>query len=341
MTGTLHYSHSVTKNMYSTTKTFPSVLASLALLASSIIGAQIGYTFYAGDTLCFNEGCGIVEQLTTVPPLYFNGAGLLFFLTIYIAVKLANKGSHAMRSSVLTLLTAAMGAEAALISFQYLIAQEWCSYCLVIFTFIVLLNFLAGGAQVFRGLVVFLVVAAAFFSLNFGTPAHDGGTSYEAGVLTTRPGHINRPKLYLFFSSTCPHCENVIDTLALEPSLTVHFNPIDEVTSLDIENREPLQNCSPEANKAFLQSLGITQIPVLLQVSENKQIVITGEYAIHDKIRSLAGKQQAQSNDEDFSSQSSSVSLMQERSEDGCSTEGNCEDGAELLIPDSAPQVGQ
>lgn len=328
--------------MFSVTKSFSSLLAPSALLASAIIAVQVGYSFYAGDPLCLNEGCEIVEQLTTIPPLYFNGAGLFFFLTIYIAVKLANSGSRAMRYLVVTLLTAAMGAEAVLVCFQYLIAQSWCSYCLIIFSFIVLLNLIAGSAQFFRGSVVFLVAAAAFFSLNFGAAPHGDDRSYRDGILTTRPGETSTPELYLFFSSTCSHCENVIDTLALKPALTVHFNPIDEITELEIDNREPLQDYLPGANKTFLQTFGITKVPTLLLVSENQYQIISGEYAIQDEINRLTGQQQVQSSTSaDFSSQSNAVSPLPGLSDDGCSTGENCEDGADLLFPGSAPQGGQ
>jgi len=330
--------------MFSVTKHFSSLLAPLALIASALIATQIGYSFYAGDPFCMNEGCEIVEHLTTIPPLYFNGAGLFFFLTLYIAVKLANSGSRAMRYFVLTLLTAAMGAEGILIGFQYLIAQAWCSYCLIIFSFIALLNLIAGGAQFFRGAAVFLVVTAAFFSLNFGASPHGDTRSFKDGVLTTRIGDANTPEMYLFFSSACSHCENVIDTLALEPGLTVHFNPIDEVTELEIDNREPLQDYLPGANTAFLKTFGITKVPTLLLVSENKYQIISGEYAIMDEIDRLTGQQEVQSSTgADFSSQSSAVSPLQGLSEDGCSTglEVGCEDGADIFLPESAPQFVQ
>ena len=59
----------------------------LALAAALLTAAQSAFILLRGDAFCLNEGCRVVEDLTRVPPLAVNLAGLVFFLTLFFGLR--------------------------------------------------------------------------------------------------------------------------------------------------------------------------------------------------------------------------------------------------------------
>ena len=184
----------------------------LALVASLLIAAQIGYTLYQGSPLCLNDGCNVVEKLTRVSPLVFNVVGFFFFQVVYWGLYVARGEMRRLPQFIKSLLLAALAVEAVLIGFQYLVAQAFCAYCLGILVFIVLLNLLLGWRQIVPGFLVFVAAILAFASLDLNQSA-PGEQAFTAGVFASRPGLLKDPENYLFYSSTCAHCERVIASL--------------------------------------------------------------------------------------------------------------------------------
>jgi len=251
----------------------------LALFASVLIAGQIGFTLYQGTPFCLNEGCKIVGKLTKVSPLVFDAAGLIFFQVVYWGLRSARGEMRRLPQFVKTLLLAALAVEAVLIGFQYLVAQTFCAYCLGILACIVLLNLLLGLRQIVPGVLIFAATGLAFFSLdlNQSTP---GKQAFTAGVFATRPGLSTYPEQYLFFSSTCAHCEKVIASLKNNTRATISFNPIDQVKTIDLPNIARTASYSPAVNKALLTSLGIDEIPVLMIRTLDGWTIRRGEAAI-------------------------------------------------------------
>lgn len=251
----------------------------IALLASLLIAAQIGFTLYQGDSFCLNQGCKVVEQLTKVSPLVFNLAGLAFFQAIFWGLCASRAEIRRLSPLVRTLLLAGLAVEAVLISFQYLVAQAFCAYCVGILAIIVLLNLLIGAKQALSGLVIFVAVALGFASLelNQGKP---GELAFKAGVFASRPGSARMAEHFLFYSSTCAHCERVIAALQTNDRPTVHFNPIDRVKELNLAKSTRNPSYLPASNKALLAALGIDQIPVLISRSPEGLTIRQGEAAI-------------------------------------------------------------
>ena len=252
----------------------------LALVASLLIAGQIGYTLYQGAPLCLNGGCKVVEKLAKVSPLVFNVAGFLFFQVVYWGLRSARGEMRRLPGFVKTVLLAALAAEAVLIGFQYLVAQAFCAYCLGVITFIVLLNLLLGWRQIAAGLLVFTAAALAFASLELNQSAAPGRQAFTAGVFATRPGLLKYPEHYLFYSSTCAHCEKVIAALKTNARATISFNPIDQVAAIDLPKTTVHADYSPNLNKALLTSLGIAEIPVLMTKTADGWIIRQGESAI-------------------------------------------------------------
>jgi hypothetical protein len=251
----------------------------LALVASLLIAGQIGYTLYQGTPFCLNEGCKVVEKLTRVSPLVFDVVGLLFFQVVYWGLRSARGEMRRLPSFVPTILLAAFAVEAVLIGFQYLVAQAFCAYCLGILAFVVLLNCLLGVRQIVPGFLVFATAILAFASLDLQQPAA-GQQAFTAGIFASRPGLLKYPENYLFYASTCTHCEKVIASLKENKRATIFFNPIDQVTTIDVPKAIVNATYSPALNKTLLASLGIDEIPVLMTKTPDGWIIRQGETAI-------------------------------------------------------------
>ncbi|MCA1764720.1 MAG: hypothetical protein LC633_00430 [Desulfobulbaceae bacterium] len=103
-----------------------------ALLGCIITAAQIAVILFKGEAFCLNQGCRIVENLTTIPPVYFNLAGLVYFLVIFAAARPTAGRPRPGFDWLSTLLLAGLAAEGMLISYQLVVAQTFCAYCLII-----------------------------------------------------------------------------------------------------------------------------------------------------------------------------------------------------------------
>ncbi|NOR25802.1 MAG: hypothetical protein GQ542_15725 [Desulforhopalus sp.] len=257
------------------------IRAIVAFLASVLTVVQAFSIYIQGQTLCFNNGCAIVDSLTTVSPLYFNIAGFLFFQTLFWCLLWGRDGSGYWHKFARLLLLAGLCAEAVLVFFQYSIVTVFCSYCMVVFAFIVLLNVLSGPRQIFRGIVLFSAVTAACFGLQFRA-AGGSGLGLDAGSMAIAVGEKKEAQHYLFFSSTCAHCEKVIDALREENSCTVRFNPIERIEDFAFPGVEYFAEYNPEINLNFLKSLAIKEIPVLVSSQQQNIIVLRGEQGIRE-----------------------------------------------------------
>jgi len=251
----------------------------LSLIGCALTGLQTFLILYQGNGICLNEGCEIVDSLTIIPPLYFNVAGFLFFLFISFGISRARKGSELWQRFTSLMLLAAIAAEAVLICFQYLITDVFCSYCLIIFSLIVLTNIFMGLRQTFRSIVIFSAICMAFASLDFNvdTPSD---FSLDEGTLATFEAESSDRELYLFFSSTCPHCEGVIEMMKEELTCNVNFNPVDQIDSFTFPNIQVSASTDPGVNIRYLKHLGITEVPAMASIQQQNISVLKGQNAI-------------------------------------------------------------
>ncbi|MEE4164554.1 MAG: hypothetical protein V2I35_01045 [Desulfocapsaceae bacterium] len=306
----------------------------LSLIGAALTGLQTFLIIYQGNGLCLNKGCEIVDSLTLLPPLYFNIAGLLFFLFVAFGLSQARKGSELWQRFTSLLLLAALAAEAVLVCFQYFITDIFCSYCLIIFSLIVLINLFMGLRQIFRGLIIFSAVAMAFASLDF---AVDDQTTFslEDGTLATFRMQEPEDQLYLFFSSTCPHCETVIEAMKEEIRCDVNFNPVDRVASFTFPNIEISPSFEPRVNVSYLKHLGIREVPAMASITEKRTTVLSGEKAIMDYLRQqcLPGPKDNTSETPDNQSGSYSFPLPET---DACTVTEDCQSSTSSY---SSPQI--
>lgn len=251
------------------------IRAIIAFLASVFTATQIFFLITGGKTLCFSNGCDIVDSMTMYSPIVFNIVGFIYFQTLFWLLLLGRRGSESWHKLAGLLLLAGLGAEAVLVFFQYSIAGVFCSYCLVIFSLIVLLNVFTGMRQIFRGAVLFGAVTIACFSLQFRAGATTG-VSLDTGTLAQVEGSKGETLHYLFFSATCGHCEQVIEFLGQENSCDVRFNPVETIDGFQFDGALYTGSYEPEVNFNFLKSLSITEVPVLVVKDRQETRVLKG-----------------------------------------------------------------
>ncbi|MCB2183072.1 MAG: hypothetical protein KQH63_13640 [Desulfobulbaceae bacterium] len=257
------------------------LISILSFAASILIIIQVIYISLSGEAACLNQGCEIVESLTTIPPLYFNLIGFFYFQALCWLFFLARKkGGFLTDLSRLVLLTG-LAVEGTLVAYQLHIADALCSYCLILFTIILLLNALAGWKQLVTGLSIFsgIIVISSF--LSFGPNALlSKQKTINSGTYGTRVCLNPQKELYLFFSADCPHCKNVLQALEGCNSCDFHFNPIEKLDDFDLAGTKLSDSYDPELNKLLLKLLGIDAIPVLLEKNKSGFSIIKGEQQI-------------------------------------------------------------
>lgn len=180
----------------------PRAIRALSLAASLVVAAQIAYSLIEGAPACLNEGCRVVESLTLVPPLLFNIAGLAFFQAVFWSFRLPGAQPSRRDGWLGLLLLSGLAAEAVLLAYQLFVARAMCSYCLLVFAFVLALNTAAGARQLVSALAVLAAVLAAFSSLAF-MPSRvlPRNYSFELGTYGVRTCDAPSKKIFLFFSS--------------------------------------------------------------------------------------------------------------------------------------------
>ncbi len=255
----------------------------LALIAALLTAAQSGFILLRGDAFCLNEGCRVVEDLTRVPPLVVNLAGLVFFLALIFGLRASGSLRRRLPRFVAPLLLAGLAVEGVLFGFQLFVAEAFCSYCLAVLGAVVALNLLLGARQAAHGLLFFLAALLAFSSLELERPGQ-GGAALKDGIFASRTGTAADSEHHLFYSSTCAHCERVIGSLRTSSGATVLFHPIDRVQGLDLPGAQLRGDYDADANRALLTGLGLDEIPVLITKTADGFTILRGETAISARL---------------------------------------------------------
>lgn len=258
------------------------LIIAVAFIGFVITGAQTLLIFFRGDSLCLNEGCEIVESLTTVPPLFFNLAGAVYFFAVFRCFAKGRRGSGVWLNCGRLMLLSGLATEGVLVSFQHFVAQTFCSYCLIIFSIICLMTILTGLRQIVAGLFVFTAVLVGFSSLQFSPVGSSEMPSLDDGTFARLAGTDRAADMYLFYSASCVHCEEVIDTLDDDLQCGLGFNPVGEVKIIPVPGAVRSAGYSPEVNKRYLKNLGILEIPVLAVKKSGEIRILKGKKLILD-----------------------------------------------------------
>ncbi len=255
------------------------IRAIVAFLASVLTGIQALLIVTGREGICLNEGCEIVDSFPKLPPLYFNIAGSVFFLILFWCFIKGRKGSEYWHQFAKILLLAGLAGEGVLLFFQYSIVAAFCSYCLIISSIILLLNILCGIRQLFTSVIVFIAVFAMLSTLEL-RGVSSSNISLDAGSYAQIGEEVEGAELYLFFSETCEHCENVISTIGEDNRCNIRFNPIERIDQFSLPGSRRLSDYDPGINAAFLKGLNIKEIPVLVAREQGRIVILKGESRI-------------------------------------------------------------
>jgi len=237
----------------------------LALSASLIIIGQIVFILASGSAVCPNSGCELVEQLTALSPLYFNLLGLLFFQIVYWSLRFRKNRALKGFDFPGLLLLAGLAVEGVLLAYQLFVARVVCSYCLLIFLFVIILNLVYDRKQLISGGTILVAIIFSFSLLTF-LPVQVSSQRYslESGSYGVKSCGAPSKEIFLLFSSNCPHCIKVIDALEDCNSCDFYLNPVERLNRFKIDGFELNAAYSPQVNRLMLAILGIKEVPVLV-----------------------------------------------------------------------------
>jgi len=202
----------------------------LALSAGEIYGIVVS------SPICKTSGCLIVGQITPFGDKPFVIAGLILFSFFIIASFYSKLSSLIDFIISLSLIT-----EGALLGFQLFYIHDFCNICVgiaIIIGLLFLIRFFRKGAD----RTVFYMAVASFAAL----------------ILLSRVLYI--PIWYpsqgtsLIYSSSCPHCDNIIQKIKT--------------------GRKTVKMINLKEARGFLINNGIKSVPVLIVKDKNIQLFI-------------------------------------------------------------------
>lgn len=304
------------------------IRAIVAFLAGVLTAVQALLIVAGREGICLNEGCEIVDSFPKLPPLYFNIAGCIFFFILFWCFLKGRKGSDYWHQFAKVLLLAGLAGEAVLLFFQYSIVTAFCSYCLIISSIILLLNILCGVRQLFTSVTIFIAVFAMLSTLELkGVSSPD--MSLDAGSYARIGEENDGSQMYLFFSETCEHCENVISIIDEDNRCNIRFNPIDRIDHFSLPGSHRLSEYDPGVNTLFLKSLDIKEIPVLVAREQERTVVLGGEGRIKKYLTDECLSRGESIYDETSQTTGSSYAYIipgLNQQNEGCSVESDCEE---------------
>jgi uncharacterized membrane protein len=304
------------------------IRALVAFLGGILTATQALLIVVGREGICLNEGCGIVDSFPKLPPLYFNIAGCVFFFILSWCFLKGRKGSENWHQFAKVLLLAGLAGEGVLLFFQYSIVTAFCSYCLIIFSTILFLNILCGVRQLFTSVTIFIAVFAMLSTLELRGES-SSNMSIDAGTYARIGEESDGSQMYLFFSETCEHCENIISILDGDNRCNIRFNPIDRIDHFSLPGSRRLSEYDPRVNTLFLKSLDIKEIPVLVAREQERTVVLGGEGGIKkyltDECLSRGESTYIETSQTTGSSYASIIPGLNQQNE-GCSLESDCEE---------------
>jgi len=260
---------------------FRFIMRIIALIASVITAIQAAIGLIYGSIICPNSGCKIVEGLTAISPLYLNFLGLIFFQCVFWGLRFQKNKSTAPADFFGLFLISGLVFDSVLLAYQIFVARTFCGYCLLIFVFVLTLNLFYGRRQMLAGITIMVMALFSFSVLTF-VPTGVLSKSEPLKIASYGVKSCSTPtkEIFLIFSSDCPYCENVLQTLSNCNSCDLYLNPINQIDSLEYMELDLNPEFSPEINRLVLGVLGIDTVPVLVAKSAEGFRFIKGEKKI-------------------------------------------------------------
>jgi len=197
------------------------------------------------SSLCEATGCKLAGELLRFNPLYLNYLGLasVFFLILlgYFSLK-----SKIIERLFFIVLYSAIAFETTIISYQFIANPEPCTFCLGIFSSLLLIALLSHSKRFAAVLAVVLSIFLALSTLAIG----------KNKAYTTADG------LYLIQSDTCGHCKQVKKYFEEH---NISYMPI---------------SVNEASARSFLKFVNISTIPVAVIKEPTGVTLINGDKAI-------------------------------------------------------------
>ena len=207
--------------------------------------------------------------------------GLIFFQCVFWGLRYHKNKSQQSVDLLAIILITGLVFDSVLLGYQIFVAHTFCAYCVLIFAIVLILNLFYGKRQTAAGIAV---AAVTIFSFSVLTFIPTGGLSHTEPLKNAAFGvkSCSAPtkEIYLIFSSNCPYCENVLQTLSNCNSCDLYLNPIDDIKSISNIELEPNPDFAPEINRLVLSVMGIDTVPVLVVKSDGGHRFIKGESKI-------------------------------------------------------------
>jgi hypothetical protein len=171
--------------------------------------------------------------------------------------------------------------DSVLLAFQIFVVGTFCLYCLCVFAFVMALNIMYGRRQSALSLAALGAILFSFSIVSFApSTGNSDRFSLKTAAWGVRSCSAPTKEVFLIFSSTCPHCHKVIQSLDQCNSCDLYLNPIDPIDTLDLAGVEHIDTFAPQINRHMLELLEIDTIPVLVSKSPDSYDIIRGESKI-------------------------------------------------------------
>lgn len=213
-----------------------------------------------GKSLCHSDTCEIVESFSLLPrPVLSAGAAFYFLLQGLLALRVFKTGRPS--TFLIFLASSALGMEAILLGRQFIDYGLHCPFCLTVATFTILSASLVLLAS--KRFAVLATVAGVFLALVL-TPVSLSPLS-EVSVKRIKRGNPSE-RMILIYADNCPHCHEVLSFC-------------DQLEDID------LLLCPKQKALAFLRSLNIKGVPVLIIDKEGEKEVLVGSKLIIARLK--------------------------------------------------------
>ncbi len=244
-----------------TTKSKRTFLA-VSFIGTIFVLAEIIMQFL-GKSLCFTEGCKIIARQARYGDISILLLGLVFFIILTVlSLACLYRERTALERSINILLIASLAVEGFLTGYQFFAIQTTCLFCLIVFSFIVVLaiiRLLSGEKRILAG---FAALAAVFLLFYLVLPA--GGAPESLA---------ENDRLVLFFSKECKYCAAVKNELQ-QTDLKVKYVDVNGYYNL-------------------LKRIGIDSVPTFVVNDPNQKLFLVGESAIRQYLKDCTVKKTA------------------------------------------------
>lgn len=228
----------------------------LYLVGFLIVFAELIFNLQ-GKSLCHTEGCRIVESFVRGGEVILLLSGILLFGTLFVI-------SYIKKYEILhsLILISALSIEGYLVGFQSFIIKEFCLFCIVVFSILVI-------ASILRIMSGRKEVAIAFISF--------GAIFITTFLVNPKLNEFPPSKYLLIYSKECPTCKEIVQYCK---ELKI---PVDLIEAKEIGG--------------ILKSLNINSVPVLYCNENTERKFIIGPENIKEYLVAKATPKQESAGD--------------------------------------------